>query len=226
MIPNSSTNLKGLLANTALFEMLDDSQLDRVLRGAFALRLAQNQRVVHQGDRAEGAFWVIYGQVQVGLCSRQGGHKTLGILGKGHCFGLGEMLLEQTHQTFVDTTQDTLLVHAERSVMLAAARENFDFARYLMTCIGRQVVGLVRDIGGYAQSARQRLAAYLLRQVERQGGLSIRLVASKTLIASRLGLTPETFSRVLHELAGEGHIAVSGRQITVLDGAALASLLS
>jgi CRP/FNR family transcriptional regulator, dissimilatory nitrate respiration regulator len=37
------------------------------------------------------------------------------------------------------------------------------------------------------------------------------------MLASRLNLTPEYFSRVLHELVDKGMIAVQGREITILD---------
>jgi len=221
MISDSNTKLRGLLVNTAMFQMLDERQIERVMAGTKTLRLDHNRRVIDKGDPADGVFWVVYGQVRIGLYNRQGGHKTVEILGDGQCFGLGEMLHQQPHLTFVDTIKDTLLLHVDRSAMLAAAQENYALAFFLMNCVGRQFYGLMRDIGGLAQSARQRLATYLLRQTEVQSALqdvaTIELIASKTLIASRLNLTPETFSRVLHELAGDGVIAVAGRRITVLD---------
>ena len=49
----------------------------------------------------------------------------------------------------------------------------------------------------------------------------IMLPAKKSIIASRLSLTPEYFSRTLHELITVGAIAVDGRQITVLDAGRL-----
>ena len=41
--------------------------------------------------------------------------------------------------------------------------------------------------------------------------------AGKSVIASRLNMTPEHFSRILHELAESGLIEVSGRTVRVLD---------
>ncbi len=219
-------NLKSILANTSLFQMLDESQLDEIVAKTSPLRLAQNICVVNQGDAAEGTFWVVYGQVQIGLYSKQGGEKTLEILGQGKCFGLGEMLLEQPHLAFVKTTIDSMLLHTERAAILQIAQENFSFAHSLMTCVGRQLYGLVRDIGSYAQTARQRLAGYLLQQRRRESSDDIELVANKTLIASRLSLTPETLSRLFHDFSAEGLIKVSGRHITLLDCEKLSALIS
>ena len=47
------------------------------------------------------------------------------------------------------------------------------------------------------------------------------LPAKKSIIASRLGLTPEYFSRMLHDLITARAIVVEGRQITILDPALL-----
>ena len=47
------------------------------------------------------------------------------------------------------------------------------------------------------------------------------LSAKKRIIASRLSVTPEYFSRTLHELINAGAIAVNGRQIVILDAVRL-----
>jgi CRP-like cAMP-binding protein len=40
-------------------------------------------------------------------------------------------------------------------------------------------------------------------------------------VASALNLTPEYFSRILHDLAAEGMVRVDGRRIEILDSARL-----
>ena len=45
----------------------------------------------------------------------------------------------------------------------------------------------------------------------------VTLPAAKSEIASQLNLTPEHFTRVLHELAHSGLLEVQGRKITVRD---------
>jgi CRP-like cAMP-binding protein len=49
----------------------------------------------------------------------------------------------------------------------------------------------------------------------------VTLPAAKAEIASQLNLTPEHFSRILHELAQAGLLHVQGRRITALDPARL-----
>ena len=51
--------------------------------------------------------------------------------------------------------------------------------------------------------------------------LAVTLPAKKSIIASRLSVTPEYFSRTLHELISSGAIEVNGRQIVIRDAARL-----
>ncbi|MEO8170876.1 MAG: Crp/Fnr family transcriptional regulator, partial [Oxalobacteraceae bacterium] len=154
-----------------------------------------------------------------------GTEKILEILGQNTCFGLGEMLLDRPHIALIETTSDAMLLHIERTAIMRVAEQNFDFSRELMTCVGRQFYSLVRDIEAYSQTAKQRLAEYLLRQSRRETSEDIELVAKKSLIASRLSLTPETLSRLFRDLAAEGLIAISGRRIKILDYERMATVM-
>jgi CRP-like cAMP-binding protein len=219
-----TTNVTNLLANSSLFQMLDADQLDAIAARTSVLRLSANSCVVAAGDHAEGAYWIVYGQVKIGVHSKEGGTRVLAILGAAKCFGLGEMLHEQPHLASVRTTADSMLLHVERDAMLEAARVNFDFARELMQCMGRQYYTLMRDMGESVQSARLRLAGYLLRHAPPDRLAPIELVASKAVIASRLNVTPETMSRLLRDFSFEGLIKVAGRRISVLDWERMAAL--
>ncbi|MEO6352799.1 MAG: Crp/Fnr family transcriptional regulator [Burkholderiaceae bacterium] len=222
---DDSANLKSILANTSLFKMLNEQQLDDILSDTRSVHAKAHTAIVSHGEAAHGAFWVVYGQVKIVLHTRQGTEKILEILGQNTCFGLGEMLLDRPHIALIETTSDAMLLHIERTAIMRVAEQNFDFSRELMTCVGRQFYSLVRDIEAYSQTAKQRLAEYLLRQSRRETSEDIELVAKKSLIASRLSLTPETLSRLFHDLAAEGLIAISGRRIKILDYERMATVM-
>jgi CRP-like cAMP-binding protein len=85
----------------------------------------------------------------------------------------------------------------------------------------------VHDVQAYAlQIGVQRVVGYLLRDIadaEMSGPTIVTLPVSKATVASRLSLTPEYFSRVLHELEAHGLIEIDKRDIHILDAAALAN---
>jgi CRP-like cAMP-binding protein len=83
--------------------------------------------------------------------------------------------------------------------------------------MSRRLHGLIKDVESYSlRSGSQRIVGYLLKDEPEGDGSQVTLTVSKKLLASRLNLTPEYFSRVLHDLSEHGMIAVKGRQITIL----------
>jgi CRP-like cAMP-binding protein len=67
------------------------------------------------------------------------------------------------------------------------------------------------------RSGTQRAIGFLLKGETVKDGQQFRLETSKTVIASRLNLTPEHFSRILHDLTANSLIQVKGRDITIVD---------
>jgi CRP-like cAMP-binding protein len=101
------------------------------------------------------------------------------------------------------------------------------FMRAMLADLSQRIHMLIADIEGYSlASGTQRVAAYLhgLAGPPAAGAARVRLPANKTVIASRLGVTKETFSRLLHELTSQGLIEVCQREVVLRDPSRLAQL--
>ena len=77
-------------------------------------------------------------------------------------------------------------------------------------------------------SGAQRVIGYLLRdqadeEINTNQAFTVSLPVSKATIASRLSLTPEYFSRVLHELEAAGLLRIDKRDVHILDPKRLAT---
>ena len=91
----------------------------------------------------------------------------------------------------------------------------------MMGSMSRRIHALINEIDRLTLStACQRLAFYLLDQAEtghpRKDPI-IQLNAPKHVIASRIGVKPETLSRILSRLKEEGIVEESDHRLTVLD---------
>src|SRR5690606_9281486 len=95
------------------------------------------------------------------------------------------------------------------------------FARKMLAGLSQRLHSLMSDVEAYTlRSGTQRVISYLLQDKQaRQDGWQFRLETSKAVIASRLNLTPEHFSRILHDLGAHGLIEIKGREITIIDAA-------
>jgi CRP-like cAMP-binding protein len=137
------------------------------------------------------------------------------------------MFLEKPYILNVQALGDTLLMCISKAAVFGEIEQDPRFALRMLAGISRRLHGLVQDVEGYAlRSGAQRLIGYLLRDVDDTDYtpgtvITVSLPVSKATIASRLSLTPEYFSRVLHELEADGLIEIDKREIRILDVARL-----
>jgi CRP-like cAMP-binding protein len=81
---------------------------------------------------------------------------------------------------------------------------------------------LLQDVESFSlRSSAQRVIGYLLQQAQVTGAAGnashFSFPANKNIIASTLNITPETFSRVLHDLSEMGLVAVKGKDVHIMD---------
>ena len=77
--------------------------------------------------------------------------------------------------------------------------------------------GKLNNSAGFAVDTWAQQDRCIDRDEQTERGAEIALPASKNVIASRLNLTPETLSRILHALTERGLIDVHGRIIVAQD---------
>jgi len=212
------------LANLPLFKETAAEEIERIAQGTRALHLTRGEILFHRGDPCEGFHLVVYGQVKLAITSPQGADKVVEVIGPGMSFGEAVMFLEKPYPVYAQTLADSLLLHVSKSVVFAEIERNPGFSRRLLGGLSRRLHGLVSDVEAYSlRSGAQRVIGYLLRdvQVSDAAGGEVTLPISKGVIASRLNLTPQHFSRILHELTAQGLIAVQGRTVRITDLARL-----
>ncbi len=220
------------LSNLALFHELGGDELDRIAAGTTELRVQKGRTLFQRGDPCVGFHAVMYGQVKLSFLSPQGTEKVIEILGPGQSFGEAAMFLDRAYPVNAECLADSLLLHISKSTIDAELTRDPRLARRMIAGLSRRLVGLVHDVEAYSlRSGMQRVIGYLLRDLDRTGGtptspVRIVLDTSKGVIASRLNLTPEHFSRILGELSNEGLISVRGAEITILDPERLRGFLT
>jgi CRP/FNR family transcriptional regulator, dissimilatory nitrate respiration regulator len=228
-IPRRAQNLlSGVIANLPLFRHCTAQHQSEIARYARAHHVRKGAVIYRRGERLNGLFAVAFGMVKLALRGHNGPEKVYRLVGPGETFGEPPVFLE--HETPVEATalSDSMLVIIPAGPLLGLLERDPSFARSLVANLCLRVENLVLDVeAGSLHDARQRVASYLDSLVEANEAKSraiVRLAATKTVIASRLGVTKETFSRLLHELAEQGLIAVAKREITLLDRPALVAL--
>ncbi len=211
-----------LLAQAPLFNGLAGDDIARLARGVRELRVAKGDILFHRGDPCLGFHLLLAGQVKLAFISSEGNEKVVEILGPGQTFGEAVMFMDKSYVVMAQALTDAQLIHIGKEVFFDEMACDPLFCRKIIAGLAQRLHHLMADVESYSlRSGRERVIGYLLREEEsdgepaQSGRVSIRLPTSKGTIASRLNLTQEHFSRILHELSDAGLIEVEGRIIHI-----------
>ena len=221
-IPRTASRLLDLLSHTPIFRGVSPEELGRIAQGTREVRAARGETLFQRGDPCEGFHIVAYGQVKLSLGTPGGGEKVVEIIGPGHSFGEAVMFADRPYLVTATALADSLLLHVGKKTLFAEIDRDPGLARRMLGSLSMRLHMLVRDMEAMTlQNATQRVIGYLTRLADEPGHAT--LPAQKSLVASRLNLAPESFSRILHDLAAAGLIRVDGREILLLDPDRLAA---
>ena len=204
-------------AGVPLFKALDAATLARLATATTRRTLKRGETLFRKGDPANGMYLVVYGEIKLIATTPARGPRLSGIVGPGQSFGEPVMFLERPAPVEAQAATDALLLHLPKEAVFELIERNPKFARRMIAGLSQRVERLVRELDLQALgSGKERFVAYLLRHCrDLSGPFVVTLPAPKAEIASQLNLTPEHFSRILHELQQAGLLRVDGRRITV-----------
>ena len=211
-------NIEALLAHVPLFNELETDEIARLARGSGEIPASRGDILFHKGDTPTGFYLIVYGQVKLAFTSPQGGEKVVDILGQGQTFGEAVMFMEKPFMVYAQALADSLLLHISKTAILEELNNDPKLGRKMIAGLSMRLHHLISDVESYSlHSGRQRIIGYLLREYPAQGekSITVTLPTNKGIIASRLNLTQEHFSRILHELSEKGLIVVEGRKIHI-----------
>ena len=211
-----------ILSRLPLFQELAPEQIAALETACRERRLTKGEMLFQKGDAAKGFFVVVFGQIKLAFPSAQGNEKVVQIVGPRQSFGEAIMFLDLPCPVFAEGLVDSLLLHIGSAPVFDLLGKDPLFARRMLAGLSMRLHSLVQDVETYSlRSSAQRVVGYLLQQCPQEGdcvgSVDISLPTSKQVIASRLNLTPETLSRIFHDLTANGLIGVSGKQITIND---------
>ena len=207
------------LARCLLFAELPEEQLAWVAEIARVRRYGRQEAVFFEGDGADGFYLVAEGRVKVFKQSAEGREQILHILGPGEVFGEVPVL----HGSPRFPANATCL---EKSVLLFIPRQGFvelvqdhpSLALRMLAILALRLRRFTAQVEALSlQEVPARLAGHLLYLRDEQGGRRIDLTIPKGQLASLLGTTPETLSRIFARMSESGAIRVQGRIVTIED---------
>lgn len=214
-----------MIRKAPLFEGLEQDSLEQLTAGATVEVLQEGAQLFRQGDIAARFFLVVAGQMALTRASPHGDEKVIELLGPGQTFAEALMFMgAPRYPVNARALGTTRVVALDNATFTSILRASVDLCFRLLANMSVRLHRLLGEVEALTlQSAAVRIVNFLLAQLP-EGAVSptsVALPVPKHVIASRLSIKPETFSRILHEMTAAGVIVVKGPLIEIGDIKAL-----
>lgn len=214
----SAEHADSALSRISYFRDIPADILGPVAQGVRQVRAARSQIIVHRGEPCCGLHIVVRGKIKLCYEAASGLERIMRIVNPNDSFGEALMFLGRDYITTAEALCDSELLFVRRDAILAQVDRCPQLAQQLVASLSQHLYMMMGDMGAYTvRTSHQRLIGYLLRESGGSQGVPVRFPVAKGVLASRLNLTPQHFSRLLHRLVREGLLLIQGREFTILD---------
>jgi len=228
-LPIAQARIPETLRRLAYFQAWPDESLERLASGTSILHLPKHSAVARKNERLEALNVVVSGLIRVFIPLPNNMERVVSLVGPGDSLGEACLILKQACPYHAVAGRDSHLLAIDARVFRRELSLDIALTRQTLERVSQRFMETLRDTEICAQrSSVLRVASYLLlhRPTSEDLGFTFRLPARKQDVAAKLGLTQETFSRVLGFLDKQGLIQVSAGLIRIEDADKLARITS
>lgn len=216
-----------MMRRNYLFSGLDDSQFQEVIAHAAPVELSAGKLLFSLGDECKAFYWVSEGLIRLYRTSPQGEEKVIELIRPGRYFGEAALFLGSRYPVNAAAQTKTRLIAIDSAHFRTWLAEDVDRCMKLLAGMSARLHKLINEIDSLSlMKGADRLLQYLLdhSDPDESGELVVDLEAPKNVIASRIGVKPETLSRLLHKLSDLGYIENKGGRLRIINEEGLKSV--
>ena len=216
-----------LASRIPVFAGLPLEILNVLLAQARVVTLRPGSVLFHQGEPAVAFFIVVEGWIKLYRITPAGDEAVLNVFGKGQSFAEAVTFTAGCYPAMASAVSRARVMMIPAEHVLDCIRKTPELAIAMIASTSQHLQALVTRIEQFtAQSGTQRVADFLASLTScKKGRCTIDLPYDKSLIAGRLGLKPESLSRVFAKLRTIG-VDVRSSEVVVDDVAMLRNLVA
>ena len=213
-----------LLSQCMLFSGLTKVQLTELAGIANKRHCRKGETIFREADAGIGFYIIASGHVMVFKSSPEGKEQILHIFGQGEPIGEVPVFHGQPYPATAEALSEVELYFFPRLQFVTLIEKNSSLALNMLAVLAQRLRRFSTQIEHLSlKEVPGRLAMYLLYMAKEQKNMNqVVLDIPKGQLASLLGTSPETLSRIFQKMSEEGLIQVEGKRIQLLDIDALA----
>jgi len=190
------------VCSSPMFGEVDGDVRARLFGHHRAISYAPHQLIFSQGDEADGFYLVLEGWVKLYRSTPSGGEAIVGVFTRGESFAEAVFFLGGAYPASAEAASHLRLLKIDSARFNEAVEAGPGLGATLLGSVVQHTERLFGEIASLKLlSTPRRLADFLIRLTPTaEGPATIVLPYEKSLLAGRLGMTPESLSRALATL--------------------------
>ncbi|WP_022671071.1 Crp/Fnr family transcriptional regulator [Hippea alviniae] len=193
-------------------DIKDDKLINDINAVSWLINKQKKEVIFLEGSKGNSMFFVVKGFVKLFKTSEDGKEVVINIIGKGETFAEIVLFLQDTYPVSAEAIEDTLLLEINSNRLFEKIKENPEFAMKLLGVFAQRLNFMAKRIKELSlDDAEERLISYLnnLKDEKNMVVLSI----PKKELATAIGVSAETLSRLFKKLKDKGIIDQKGKEI-------------
>jgi CRP/FNR family transcriptional regulator, cyclic AMP receptor protein len=206
-----------------LFSSLKDEELEAIARVSVVKNCPKDSLILIEDEDGDALFIIKKGKVKVTSFSESGKEVIFSILGDGDFFGDMSLLDGKPRSASVIAIEESLVYIIRSSDFNRIIEKHPNIARKLLKELASRLRKADERIESHVfLNVKGRVAGILLLLADESGkktpgGIVIRSRPTHQNLANMVGTTRETVTRILKQMESNNYIALSGKEVTILD---------
>jgi CRP-like cAMP-binding protein len=210
------------IAGIGVFSDMRPEQLEFLLEESVYQDTRRGETLYTHGGDIRNMYCLLSGRIKIGLTASSGNERIIDIVLPGKTFGESALFWKQEVPVYAEAMTPSLLLVLNNETVLESMQKWPEVTLSFLELAYQRIQNLLE--GMYAcclRNAEQRIVDYLMQNAEAlahdQMQAVVNLPANKSVVASSLNLSPETFSRQLHQLENSGVVRVDRHSVHIFD---------
>jgi CRP-like cAMP-binding protein len=207
-----------LLKELPLFNGMESETL-KIFASCAAVRFFPKGKIIYVEEEKAECFYIVQkGWIKLFRETFDGAEAIIDILSDCHVFGELTIFDECIYSSSAEAVEDSIVIYLPTVLLKEHVNQNQKLALNMLraiSCRQKQQYKIIEHLA--VQNASQRIGCFLLRLCPKQKehDIVIQLPYDKILLASRLGMQPETFSRALNTLRKKTGLRIKGARVEI-----------
>jgi CRP/FNR family transcriptional regulator len=218
---NLTESHRNCVAAVPIFNHLEEKQLNEIMKIAQTITLRKGDVLYQAGEASQSLYIINKGRLKNYRLTESGKEQLVRILMPGEFSGEYALFTESIHESYAEAMSETSICMIERSDLQEILMKYPSISFNFLEVFSNRIESSEKQTTLFAtEKVGTRVALFLAQSMDGSSNI-VSLPMTKRDLASYLGTTPETISRMLTKLEEKGYIKRKGNnkiEILNLDG--------